>query len=246
MSETHPVSVRLPHTTTRLLLKGKFLWKKMLLKCFLNLLSLYFRPASAYSVPSTLTTLLSQLGDAYTFVAFERNTKLIITWHLGRRSNTDTQVFIEKLFDAVDGTTNRFQITTDGFAGYPPAIAYSLGTRTDYAQLIKIYGVPEEDDHKYSPSKIKEIIPMPQWGNPNPERICTSHVERQNLNIRMGLRRFTRLTNGFSKKWENLKAAIALYFAYYNFCRIHSSIRCTPAMESGITNHVWTMQELLG
>jgi transposase-like protein/IS1 family transposase len=187
----------------------------------------------------------NQLGDAYTFVAFERNTKLVITWHLGRRSNTDTQVFIEKLFDAVDGTTNRFQITTDGFGGYPPAIAYSLGTRTDYAQLIKIYGVPEEDDHKYSPSKIKEIIPMPQWGNPNPERICTSHVERQNLNIRMGLRRFTRLTNGFSKKWENLKSAIALYFAYYNFCRIHSSIRCTPAMESGLTGHVWTLRELL-
>lgn len=106
--------------------------------------------------------LSNQLGDAYTFVAFERNTKLVITWHLGRRSNTDTQIFIEKLFDAVDGTTNRFQITTDGFGGYPPAIAYSLGTRTDYAQLIKIYGVPEDDDHKYSPSKIKEIIPTPQ------------------------------------------------------------------------------------
>lgn len=187
----------------------------------------------------------SQIGDAYTFVAFERNTKLIITWHLGRRSNTDTQIFIEKLFDAVDGTTNRFQITTDGFGGYPPAIEFSLGTRVDYAQLIKVYGQPEDDDHRYSPSKIKEVIPTPLWGNPNPERICTSHVERQNLNIRMALRRFTRLTNGFSKKWENLKAALALYFAYYNFCRIHSSIRCTPAMESGITGHVWTLRELL-
>lgn len=187
----------------------------------------------------------TQIGDTFTFVAFERHTKLVITWHLGRRSNTDTQIFMEKLFDAVDGTTNRFQITTDGFAGYPPAIAYSLGTRADYAQLIKVYGQPEEDDHRYSPSKIKETILLPQFGNPNPERICTSHVERQNLNIRMALRRFTRLTNGFSKKWENLKAALALYFAYYNFCRIHSSIRCTPAMESGITAHVWTLRELL-
>jgi len=83
------------------------------------------------------------------------------------------------------------------------------------------------------------------WGDPNPERICTSHVERQNLSIRMALRRFTRLTNGFSKKWDNLRAALALYFAYYNFCRIHTSIRCTPAMEAGITKHVWELRDLL-
>jgi IS1 family transposase len=185
------------------------------------------------------------LGDAYTYVAFERNTKLVITWHLGRRTAAHTFAFTEKLFKAVDGTTNRFQITTDGLASYPDAINYSLGMRTDYAQLVKIYGASEEDDHRYSPSKIKESIPTPLWGNPNPERICTSHVERQNLNIRMAMRRFTRLTNGFSKKWENLKAALALYFAYYNFCRIHSSIRCTPAMESGLTGHVWTLSELL-
>jgi transposase-like protein/IS1 family transposase len=186
------------------------------------------------------------IGDAYTFVAFERNTKLVITWHLGRRTAAHTLAFTEKLFNAVDGTDNRFQITTDGLASYPDAINHSLGMRTDYATLVKVYGTPEDDDHKYSPSKIKEIIPTPLWGTPNPERICTSHVERQNLNIRMAMRRFTRLTNGFSKKWENLKAALALYFAYYNFCRIHSSIRCTPAMESGITNHVWTLRELLG
>lgn len=185
------------------------------------------------------------LGDAYTFVAFERNTKLVVAWHLGRRTAAHTLAFTEKLFKAVDGTTNTFQITTDGLASYPDAINYSLGTRTDYAQLVKIYGAPEDDDHKYSPSKIKEIIPTPQWGNPNPERICTSHVERQNLNIRMAMRRFTRLTNGFSKKWENLKAALALYFAYYNFCRIHSTIRCTPAMESGLTGHIWELKDLL-
>jgi transposase-like protein/IS1 family transposase len=185
------------------------------------------------------------LGDAYTFVAFERNTKLVVTWHLGRRNATHTLAFTEKLFQAVEGTDNRFQITTDGLHSYPDAINYSLGTRTDYATLVKVYGAPEDDDHRYSPSKIKEIIPTPVWGNPNPERICTSHVERQNLNIRMAMRRFTRLTNGFSKKWENLKAALALYFAYYNFCRIHSSIRCTPAMESGLTGHVWTLREML-
>src|SRR5207249_4266326 len=92
---------------------------------------------------------------------------------------------------------------------------------------------PVDDDHKYSPSKIKECIPTPLWGNPNPERICTSHVERQNLNIRTAMRRFTRLTIGFSKKWEHLKAALALYFAYYNFVRIHSSIRWYPSDGSG-------------
>lgn len=188
-----------------------------------------------------------RLGDAYCFTAFERDSKLMLTWHLGRRTEQDTAAFIEKVYDTVEGTTNIIQITTDGFAPYPNAIAYSLGTRSSYAQLVKIYGAPldPEDQHRYSPSKIKESIATPLWGNPNPERICTSHVERQNLNIRTAMRRFTRLTIGFSKKWENLKAALALYFAYYNFVRIHSSIRCTPAMEAGVTKHVWTMRDLL-
>jgi transposase-like protein/IS1 family transposase len=185
------------------------------------------------------------LGDAYTFVAFERDSKLILAWHLGRRTERDTLLFTEKIFQAVDGTEGRIQVSTDGFAAYPDAIAYSLGTRADYAQLIKIYGAPEPDEHRYSPSKVIEAIPTPVFGNPDPEKICTSHVERQNLNIRMAMRRFTRLTNGFSKKWENLKAALALYFAYYNFCRIHSTIRCTPAMEAGLTKSVWELKDLL-
>jgi transposase-like protein/IS1 family transposase len=186
-----------------------------------------------------------KLGDAYTFVAFERDSKLILAWHLGRRTARDTMLFTEKIFAAVDGTQGRIQVSTDGFAAYPDAVAYSLGTRADYAQLIKIYGVSGDDEHRYSPSRIIEAIPTPVFGNPDPEKICTSHVERQNLNIRMAMRRFTRLTNGFSKKWENLKAALALYFAYYNFCRIHSSIKCTPAMEAGITKSVWELKDLL-
>ena len=186
-----------------------------------------------------------QLGDAYTFVAFERDSKLILAWHLGRRTERDTLLFTEKIFAAVDGTEGRIQVSTDGFAAYPDAVAYSLGTRADYAQLIKIYGVSGDDEHRYSPSRIIEAIPTPVFGNPDPEKICTSHVERQNLNIRMAMRRFTRLTNAFSKKWENLKAALAFYFAYYNFCRIHSTIRCTPAMEAGITKSVWTLKDLL-
>lgn len=185
------------------------------------------------------------LGDAYTFVAFERDSKLVVAWHLGRRTEKDTLSFTEKIFAAVDGTEGRFQVSTDGFAAYPDALAYSLGTRADYAQLVKIYGASGDDEHRYSPSRIIEAIPHPVFGNPDPEKICTSHVERQNLNMRMAMRRFTRLTNGFSKKWENLKAMLALYFAYYNFCRIHSSIKCTPAMESGLTGHIWTLRELL-
>lgn len=188
-----------------------------------------------------------RLGDAYCFTAFERDSKLLLTYHLGRRTETDTVQFVEKIYECVDGTTNIIQITTDGFPAYPSALAYSLGTRSSYAQLVKIYQTPlaPEDQQKYSPSKIRECIPTPLWGNPNPERICTSHVERQNLNIRTAMRRFTRLTIGFSKKWEHLKAALALYFAYYNFVRVHSSIRCTPAMEAGITDRLWTMRDLL-
>jgi hypothetical protein len=122
----------------------------------------------------------------------------------------------------------------------------SLGTRIDYAQLIKTYGAPVDDEHRYSPSKIISVTVKPKWGRPDPKRICTSHVERNNLTMRMQIRRLTRLTNGFSKKWENHKAAIALHCAYYNFCRIHGTLRTTPAMEAGLTDHVWTIGEMLG
>ena len=182
-------------------------------------------------------------GDAYCFVAIERNTKLVLTWHLGRRTAQDTEVFTEELSHA---TTGRFQITTDGFGAYPEAIHYSLGTRVDFAQLIKVYATPAENETRYSPARVVEVIAKPVWGQPDPERICTSHVERQNLTMRMCIRRLTRLTNAFSKKRENLKAAIALHFGWYNFCRRHQTLRVTPAMEAGISTHVWTIGELLG
>ncbi len=184
------------------------------------------------------------LGDAYTFVAIERNTKLVIAWHLGRRNVRDTVAFTEKIYEATSG---RFQLSTDGFVAYPDAVAYSLGTRVDFAQLVKVYAVDEfgGGERRYSPPVVVQAIPTPRFGNPDPERICTSHVERQNLTMRMMMRRLTRLTNAFSKKWENLRAALALHFAYYNFCRIHKTIRCTPAMEAGITGHVWEIKDLL-
>jgi transposase-like protein/IS1 family transposase len=184
-----------------------------------------------------------KVGDAYTWVGIERNTKLILAWHLGQRDMVDCEAFTEKLDYATSG---HFQLTTDGYRPYENAVSYSLGTRVDYAMLIKVYGNRDPDgEQKYSPPEVVETIAKPMIGYPVPSKICTSIVERSNLSMRTSIRRLTRLTNGFSKKWDNLKAALALYFAYYNFCRIHSSIRCTPAMESGLTSHVWTLKELL-
>jgi IS1 family transposase len=183
-----------------------------------------------------------RLGDAYCFVAMERNTKLILSWHLGRRTARDTVAFTEKINEA---TVGQFQITTDGFRPYVDAVQYSLGTRVDFAQLVKVYGASGEGEHRYSPAEVVDSVPVPQCGNPDPRKICTSHIENQNLQIRMSMRRFTRLTNAFSKKWENLKAAFAVWFAFYNFCRVHGTLRVTPGMEAGITDHVWTLGELL-
>jgi transposase-like protein/IS1 family transposase len=188
---------------------------------------------------------VDHIGDAYTFVGFERNTKLVLAWHLGRRTFNDTWQFTKKLDKATADET--FQITTDGFASYRDTITHELGHKQiDFAQLIKVYATPQDDSHRYSPPVVVDIISNVIHGNPDPKRICTSIVERQNLTIRMQMRRFTRLTNAFSKKWENLKAALALFFAHYNFCRKHSSIgKQTPAMASGLTDHVWTISELL-
>lgn len=184
------------------------------------------------------------IGDAYTFVGIERNTKLVLTWHLGRRTFDDTWTFTKKLDRAT--WDNPFQITTDGFASYRDTIIHELAyKRIDFAQLIKVYATPEGPEHRYSPPVVVDIITSIVHGNPDKRRICTSIVERNNLTIRMQMRRFTRLTNAFSKKWENLKAAIALFFAYYNFCRVHSSIKTTPAVASGLTDHVWSIGELL-
>jgi IS1 family transposase len=184
-----------------------------------------------------------KIGDAYCFVAIDRHTKLVLTHLLGRRTNKDTDRFIRNLRCAT--APQQFQITTEGFKPYIDAIINNLSDRADYAQLIKIYATSHEGERRYSPADVVEAVPKVMMGDPDEDKICTSHVERQNLTIRMQMRRMTRLTNGFSKKWENLKAAYALHFAYYNFCRIHSTLRITPAMAAGITDHVWNIHELL-
>jgi transposase-like protein/IS1 family transposase len=184
-----------------------------------------------------------EVGDAWCFVAIERNSKLILAHHLGKRSRVSTQTFIDKLRYAT--AESHYQITTDGFHLYADAIHTALYDRVSYAKLVKVYASPREGEQRYSPGDVVDAVPVPVFGKPDRARICTSHVERQNLSIRMGMRRMTRLTNAFSKKWENLQAAYALWFAYYNFCRRHSSLRVTPAMESGIADHIWSITELL-
>jgi transposase-like protein/IS1 family transposase len=187
-------------------------------------------------------------GDAYCFTALERTTKLIITWHLGKRSPADTELFAEKLARAMAG---RFQLSTDGFTPYLTAVPNALGWRVDFARLVKVYGFPEGEERRYSPPQVIAAVATPAFGNPDMNKVCTSHVERHNLTARMTVRRMTRLTNAFSKKWENHEAAMALFFAFYNYCRPHMTLneaageRTTPAMASGLTDHVWTVAELL-
>lgn len=184
-----------------------------------------------------------ELGDAYCFIAIERDTKLVLAWHLGHRTTEHTVIFTEKLARATFGS---FQVSTDGFAPYRDAVVYSLGGQyVDFAQIVKVYAASREGEQRYSPAEVVDCVKTPIFGNPDPARICTSHIERQNLTVRMSMRRMTRLTNAFSKKWMNHKAAYALYFAHYNFCRVHSTLRVTPAMESGITNHIWSLSELM-
>lgn len=184
-----------------------------------------------------------ELGDAYCFIAIERNTKLILAWHLGQRTRPHTVLFTEKLARATSGS---FQISTDGFAPYRDAVVYSLGGQyVDFAQIVKVYAATREGEQRYSPAEVIDCVKMPIFGNPEMSRVGTSRIERQNLTVRMSMRRMTRLTNAFSKKWLNHKAAYALYFAHYNFCRVHSTLRVTPAMEARITGHIWTLQELI-
>jgi IS1 family transposase len=173
----------------------------------------------------------------------ERSTKLVLAYHLGKRTAKATDAFIGKLAYAT--SRDRYQLTSDGFKPYVTAVKLILRDRVDFAQLVKVYGSPREGEQRYSPAEVVDSVPCEIMGRPVRDRICTSHIERQNLSVRMGMRRMTRLTNGFSKKWENLQAAYSLWFAFYNFCRVHKTLRVTPAMETGIANHAWSIEELM-
>jgi transposase-like protein/IS1 family transposase len=184
------------------------------------------------------------MGDCYVFVAIERNSKLVLNIAAGKRDQATTNIFIEGVRDAIKSGTS-FQMTTDGFAAYKHSIPDTFGDYVDYAMLIKVYRNPSEGEARYSPPEVSSVEVVPVCGNPDRDRICTSIIERSNLSLRMGCRRFTRLTNAFSRKWENHWAAVTLWYTYYNFCRVHKSLRVTPAMEAGITDHVWSIGELL-
>lgn len=190
-----------------------------------------------------LEKMIGTKGDQYVFVAMDRNTKLVPVFHVGKRDGANTIEFMAAVKRCLNGV--RPQLSTDGFDAYPDAVELAFGPGVDYAQLIKVFKAENAGRGRYSPPSVSETIQLVINGDPDEKKICTSHVERQNLTMRMQMRRFTRLTNAFSKKLRNLKAAVALHFAHYNFCRVHKSLRVTPAMEAGLTDHVWGMDELM-
>jgi IS1 family transposase/transposase-like protein len=184
-------------------------------------------------------------GDAYIWLALDSETKLLISHLVGKRDAAYANEFLRDFSERIHPMW-RFQFTSDGLKAYRDAVEAAFGADIDFAQLLKVYGKPDNAGPDwYGPAKVIETVPTPVSGNPDEAHISTSHVERANLSFRTQLRRFTRLTLGFSKSLENLKAAVAVYVCFYNFCRLHRTLRVTPAMQAGLTDHVWGIQELL-
>lgn len=182
-------------------------------------------------------------GDVWTWTAIDADTKLIVSYLIGAR---DAEYANEFIADLKSRLANRVQLTSDGLKAYIEAVDNNFGADVDYAQLVKMYGnTPENLTHRYSPAECTGARKETITGEPATKHISTSYVERQNLSMRMHMRRFTRLTNGFSKKIENHEHAIAIYFMYYNFGRVHNSLRITPAMEAGIAKHIWTLEDIV-
>jgi IS1 family transposase len=181
-------------------------------------------------------------GDVWTWTALCADTKLIVSWRVGNR---DAETACEFTEDLSSRLANRVQLTTDGHKVYYAAVEQAFGSNVDYAMLVKLYGSGRDTEATYSPAKIMSCRAVAISGRPNPDHISTSYVERSNLTMRMSMRRFARLTNAFSKKVENHVAALSLYFMYYNFCRVHQTLRVTPAMEAGISDHVWGVEEIV-
>jgi IS1 family transposase len=182
-------------------------------------------------------------GDVWTWTAIDAETKLCVSYLVGGRDAGWAHDFMQDCASRID---SRVQVTTDSHRAYLEAVEGAFGMDVDHAMLHKIYGAPSDEEAcRYSPAKCIGCDMKVVIGNPDPKHVSTSYVERQNLTMRMSMRRFTRLTNAFSKKVDNHCAAVALYFMYYNFCRIHQTLRVTPAMEAGLTDHVWMLEELV-
>lgn len=183
-------------------------------------------------------------GDVWTWTAIDADSKLMISWLVGERSTSYAKKFIA---DLASRLANRVQLTTDGHRAYLTAVESAFGGEVDYAMLDKIYSnPPREGQARYSPAECCGTRKIAVKGNPDMSQVSTSYVERQNLTMRMHMRRFTRLTNAFSKKIENHIHSVAMYMMFYNFCRIHKTLRVTPAMEAGVANHVWSIEEMVG
>jgi IS1 family transposase len=183
-------------------------------------------------------------GDVWTWTALDAESKMIVSWQVGNRDALSAFLLMEDVQNRVKG---RMQITTDGHAACITAVEGVFGDDTDYAQLVKLYGEPATGagaERRYSPSTCTGAIKKPIRGQPDEEHISTSYVERQNLNMRMGMRRFTRLTKALSKKVENHCHALALYFVFYNFVRVHKTLRMTPAMAAGISDRLWDIRDI--
>jgi IS1 family transposase len=184
----------------------------------------------------------TRTGDMWTFVAIDSDTKLVPTYRIGRRNAPTAAAFVADLKSRL---VNRVQLSSDGLDAYVASVEAAFGANVDYGQIVKFYESEPIGPGRYSPPHVTATERTVIIGNPDRSHISTSHVERQNVTMRMQMRRFTRLTNGFSKKIENLKAAVGLHFAHYNLVRIHGSLRVTPAMEAGITNRVWKISDLI-
>ena len=180
-------------------------------------------------------------GDAWTWTAIDADSKLIVSWLVGDRSVDTGMIFMQ---DVAARLTQRVQLSTDGFSNYLVAVDRAFGEDVDYGMIKKVYAAPGAGG-RYSPPKFVSATRANIIGSPDPAHLSTSYVERNNLTMRMHMRRFTRLTNGFSKKLEMHILNIALHFVYYNFCKIHQSLRVTPAMQAGISDHVWEISELV-
>ncbi len=186
----------------------------------------------------------AEWGDQYVWIALDSITKMVLGFHVGKREAVSANEFMRDLSERIDG---RFQLTTDGLRWYVPAVEEHFAGRADYAMLIKLFSSHDITGPEWygATSRVTGTIPSIKDGRPDPRYISTSHIERSNLTLRMALRRFTRLTNAHSRKLENLKHAITLYMAWYNFCRVHQTLRVTPAMEAGLADHVWSVNELI-
>lgn len=182
-------------------------------------------------------------GDIWTWTAIDADSKLIVSWLVGARDAEYANVFMQ---DVADRLTSRVQLTTDGHIPYLEAVEGAFGADVDFAQLVKMYGTAPDAEKRYSPPVCVGTKKDVFEGTPDKKHISTSYVERQNLSMRMGMRRFTRLTNAFSKKFENHCHSLALYFTYYNFVRIHKTLRVTPAMAAGVTDRLWEIEDLVG